>query len=286
MFAAIDARGFPSPLGAIALALALGAAGCSADLGRFDLDPPLRSMQADQRANGPFASSWAGTLPGFAATPEVRPRADIPGAGSPTAPVGRHNSAVRITAPEERPIRRLRGHSRAMPGQGDANAVRKNQAKLRRGRVTKQRSAARTTASRPGGGAGAPPAIFHWPAHGEIVARFGRQADGRDNSGIDIAVPEHTPIKSAGDGVVIYAGSGLKSFGNLVLVRHADNYFTAYVNANELVVIRGDQVNRGGIIGRSGQTGNASTPRLHFEIRKNSAPVDPIPLLKGSNEAM
>jgi murein DD-endopeptidase MepM/ murein hydrolase activator NlpD len=108
--------------------------------------------------------------------------------------------------------------------------------------------------------------------HGPIVARFGAQCDGLHNSGIAIAVAKNTPIRSAEDGVVIYAGSGLKSFGNLALVRHADNYVTAYGHAKELAVKRGDQVKRGDIIGRSGQTGQASTPRVHFGIRKDSVP--------------
>jgi murein DD-endopeptidase MepM/ murein hydrolase activator NlpD len=127
---------------------------------------------------------------------------------------------------------------------------------------------------------------FDWPVHGPIVARFGVQRDGLHNSGIAIAVAEDTPIRSAEDGVVIYAGSGLKSFGNLALVRHADNYVTAYGHAQELAVKRGDHVKRGDIIGRSGQTGQASTPRVHFEIRKDSVPVDPLPLLKRSSASL
>jgi murein DD-endopeptidase MepM/ murein hydrolase activator NlpD len=118
------------------------------------------------------------------------------------------------------------------------------------------------------------------------VARFDAQGDGLHNSGIAIAVAENTPIRSAQDGVVIYAGSGLKSFGNLALVRHADNYVTAYGHAKELAVKRGDQVKRGDIIGRSGQTGQASTPRVHFEIRKDSVAVDPMPLLKRSSASL
>jgi murein DD-endopeptidase MepM/ murein hydrolase activator NlpD len=128
-------------------------------------------------------------------------------------------------------------------------------------------------------------ASFGWPAQGAIIARFGRQADGQENSGIAIAVPEHTPIKSAEDGVVIYAGS-LKSFGNLALVRQANNYVTAYAHAKEFAVKRGDRVRRGDVIGRSGQTGNASTPRLHFEIRKDSVPVDPLPVLERRRAAL
>jgi len=88
-------------------------------------------------------------------------------------------------------------------------------------------------------------------------------------------VPEGTPIKAAEDGVVAYAGNELKGYGNLVLIRHADNFVSAYANASEIMVKRGDTVKRGQVIARAGQTGNVSSPQLHFEIRKGSTPVDP-----------
>ena len=81
--------------------------------------------------------------------------------------------------------------------------------------------------------------------------------------------------------MVIYADNGLQGFGNLVLVRHADNYVTVYAHAKELSVKRGDQIRRGDIIGYSGQTGSVSTPQLYFEVRKYSAPVDPLRFLDG-----
>jgi murein DD-endopeptidase MepM/ murein hydrolase activator NlpD len=115
---------------------------------------------------------------------------------------------------------------------------------------------------------------------GKIAVRFGAPRSGERSDGISIAVPEGTPIEAADDGVVVYAGNGLQSFGNLVIVRHADDYVTVYAHAKELSVKRGDQVRRGDVIGASGETGNAGTPRLYFEIRKNSAPVDPLSLLE------
>jgi murein DD-endopeptidase MepM/ murein hydrolase activator NlpD len=116
---------------------------------------------------------------------------------------------------------------------------------------------------------------FRWPVTGHIVEGFGQRANGTSNDGINFAVPEGTPIRAAEDGVVAYSGNELKTFGNLVLIRHADNYVTAYANASEILVKRGDSVRRGQVIAKSGQTGSASTPQLHFEIRKNSTPVDP-----------
>jgi len=120
---------------------------------------------------------------------------------------------------------------------------------------------------------------FHWPLRGPIIASFGVKADGQRNNGIDIAVPENTPIKAADDGVVIYSGNQLKSFGNLVLVRHDNEYVTAYAHAKELRVKQGDTIKVGDVIGTSGQTGNVATPQVHFEIRKGSTPVDPMRLL-------
>jgi murein DD-endopeptidase MepM/ murein hydrolase activator NlpD len=120
---------------------------------------------------------------------------------------------------------------------------------------------------------------FRWPVTGHIVDGFGPRANGTTNDGINFAVPEGTPIRAAEDGVVAYAGNELKTFGNLVLVRHADNYVSAYANASEILVKKGDTIRRGQIIAHSGQTGNATSPQLHFEIRKNSTPVDPRKLL-------
>jgi len=122
---------------------------------------------------------------------------------------------------------------------------------------------------------------FRWPAKGRIIAGFGPKTNGQTNDGINIALPEGTPIKAAEDGVVAYAGNELKGYGNLVLVRHADGYVTAYAHAKELLVKRGDPIKRGQTIARSGQTGNIDAPQLHFEIRKGPAPIDPMPHLSG-----
>ena len=122
---------------------------------------------------------------------------------------------------------------------------------------------------------------FRWPAKGRIIAGFGPKTNGQTNDGINIALPEGTPVKAAEDGVVAYAGNELKGYGNLVLVRHADGFVTAYAHAKELLVKRGDPIKRGQTIARSGQTGNVDAPQLHFEIRKGPAPIDPMPHLSG-----
>jgi len=129
--------------------------------------------------------------------------------------------------------------------------------------------------------AGALPS-FRWPARGRIIAGFGPQPNGLQNDGINVALPEGTPIKAADDGVVAYAGNELKGYGNLVLVRHRNGYVTAYAHASEVLVKRGDTVKRGQVIAKSGQTGSVTSPQLHFEIRKGSTPVNPAQYLNGA----
>jgi murein DD-endopeptidase MepM/ murein hydrolase activator NlpD len=123
---------------------------------------------------------------------------------------------------------------------------------------------------------------FRWPVRGRIIAGFGPKPNGQQNDGIDVAVPENTPIKAAEDGVVAYAGNELKGYGNLILVRHPNGYVTAYAHAKELLVKRGDPIKRGEVIAKSGQSGNVDAPQLHFEVRKGSAPVDPMQFLNGA----
>ena len=113
---------------------------------------------------------------------------------------------------------------------------------------------------------------MRWPVRGRVISGFG---GGKSGDGIDISVPEGTPVKAAENGVVIYAGNGLKEFGNTVLVRHEDGLVTVYGHASSLQVTRGQKVKRGQEIALSGTSGTTDSPKLHFEVRKNSAPVDP-----------
>ncbi|WP_159006019.1 LysM peptidoglycan-binding domain-containing M23 family metallopeptidase [Bradyrhizobium sp. S69] len=123
---------------------------------------------------------------------------------------------------------------------------------------------------------------FRWPVRGKVITAYGAKANGKANDGINLAVPEGTPIKAADDGVVAYSGNELKGYGNLVLVRHANGYVTAYAHASELMVKRGDTIKRGQVIAKSGQSGEVQSPQLHFEIRKGSSPVDPLQFLNGA----
>ena len=123
---------------------------------------------------------------------------------------------------------------------------------------------------------------FRWPVRGKVITAYGAKANGKANDGINLAVPEGTPVKAADDGVVAYSGNELKGYGNLVLVRHANGYVTAYAHASELLVKRGDTIKRGQVIAKSGQSGEVQSPQLHFEIRKGSSPVDPLQFLNGA----
>ena len=123
---------------------------------------------------------------------------------------------------------------------------------------------------------------FRWPVRGKVITSYGAKTNGKANDGINLAVPEGTPVKAAEDGVVAYSGNELKGYGNLVLIRHANGYVTAYAHASELLVKRGDTIKRGQVIAKSGQSGEVSSPQLHFEIRKGSSPVDPLQFLNGA----
>jgi murein DD-endopeptidase MepM/ murein hydrolase activator NlpD len=123
---------------------------------------------------------------------------------------------------------------------------------------------------------------FRWPVRGKVITSYGAKTNGKANDGINLAVPEGTPVKAAEDGVVAYSGNELKGYGNLVLIRHANGYVTAYAHASELLVKRGDTIKRGQVIAKSGQSGEVGSPQLHFEIRKGSSPVDPLQFLNGA----
>lgn len=123
-----------------------------------------------------------------------------------------------------------------------------------------------------------PPATgeFIWPAEGRIISRFGPKADGLHNDGINIAVPEGTPVRAAQTGVVAYAGNELRGYGNLLLVRHSNGWMTAYAHNGELLVERGATVTKGQTIATAGRTGSVQTAQVHFEIRRGSEALDPI----------
>lgn len=116
---------------------------------------------------------------------------------------------------------------------------------------------------------------FQWPVTGRVIATYGEMGSGLRNDGLNIAANKGTPIRAAENGVVVYAGDEIKGFGNLLLIRHADGFTTAYAHCDALLVNRGDTIRRGQVIARVGDTGHVSKPQLHFEIRKGTQAVDP-----------
>ena len=123
---------------------------------------------------------------------------------------------------------------------------------------------------------------FRWPAKGRVVSKFGSKKNGSPNDGIDISVPVGTAVKATENGTVIYAGAELEEFGKLILVRHKGGWVSAYAHSSKNLVARGDTVRRGQTIARSGRSGTATIPKIHFELRKNSNPVNPLKHLKRS----
>lgn len=122
---------------------------------------------------------------------------------------------------------------------------------------------------------------FSWPLQGEIIEKFGVRSNGLRNDGINIQANEGDPIRSAGDGTVAYVGNELSGFGNLVMIRHAQGWMSAYAHCSEILVKRGAAVKAGSVIAKIGHTGSVRTPQLHFELREKMKAVDPLLYLKG-----
>lgn len=116
---------------------------------------------------------------------------------------------------------------------------------------------------------------FRWPVSGRVITDFGNSK----GTGINIEAPEGAAIRAAENGQVIYVGSGVEGYGNLILIRHPNGYVSAYAHLKDMSVGKGDVVSRGDNIGSAGTTGGVSRPQLHFELRKGATPVDPVPLL-------
>ncbi|MEM9494669.1 MAG: peptidoglycan DD-metalloendopeptidase family protein [Pseudomonadota bacterium] len=130
----------------------------------------------------------------------------------------------------------------------------------------------------------APPAsqpsrFFQWPIKGAVISNYGSGALGRRNEGVNIAAPAGTPVRAAADGEVVYRGSELDGYGNLLLVKHTDGFVTAYAHNDAMLVRKGQRVRQGQVIAKVGQTGSVGSPQLHFEIRQNLKSVDPTALL-------
>ena len=117
---------------------------------------------------------------------------------------------------------------------------------------------------------------FRWPLSGTVITDFASS-----RSGINIAAQEGTAVRAAEGGTVIYTGSAVQGYGNLILIKHENGYVSAYAHLKDITVAKGETVNRGDAIGSTGMTGGVSRPQLHFELRKGATPVDPMALLAG-----
>ena len=122
---------------------------------------------------------------------------------------------------------------------------------------------------------------FLAPVAGRVIGRFGPREGGLHNDGINIAAPRGAPIKAAENGIVAYAGAGFGSFGNLLLIKHADGWMSAYGHAQTLLVKRGDQVRRGQVVATVGTSGGVTRPQVHFELRQGTEARNPERYLAG-----
>jgi murein DD-endopeptidase MepM/ murein hydrolase activator NlpD len=115
---------------------------------------------------------------------------------------------------------------------------------------------------------------FVWPVDGQITGRFGVSSAGQKNDGVDIAAPLNTEVQAAADGEVVYAGSSIPAFGNLVLIKHADGWVTAYAHLARISVKNRASVSQGDTIGLVGDSGSPGVYQLHFEMRYAATPKD------------
>ena len=124
------------------------------------------------------------------------------------------------------------------------------------------------------------PVHFIKPVAGQVISGFGPKPDGLHNDGINIKASQGDAVRAAEQGVVVYQGQQIEGYGNMVLIRHANGYLTAYAHMAKTLVHKGDKVKRGQAIGTVGASGNVKSPQLHFEIRKGRDAIDPKTLLK------
>jgi murein DD-endopeptidase MepM/ murein hydrolase activator NlpD len=220
------------------------------------------SVREGQRLTIPSGNPWqsgapAKPAPQMAAAPPqpaptpVRPSAGAPAAAEETEP---RRAAERPAEQEPKPFA-----STDRPNEAEPSAERE-----------RRTAAVSAPPPPPSSGKG-----FLWPVKGRVVSGFGPKERGQRNDGINIAAARGTPVVAAETGVVEYAGAELPGFGNLVLIRHADGWVTAYAHNEKVLVKRGDTVKRGQVIASVGSSGKVEEPQLHFQVRKDKAAVDP-----------
>jgi len=123
------------------------------------------------------------------------------------------------------------------------------------------------------------PMAFDWPVDSARMTRGFLPKKRRPHLGIDLAAPKGTPILAAQAGTVIYAGREFRGYGKMILVESGNGWATLYAHFDKILISEGQKVRKGEVLGAMGRTGRATGVHLHFEIRKNRGPVDPLPLL-------
>ena len=113
------------------------------------------------------------------------------------------------------------------------------------------------------------------PVEASVISGYGKKENGAVNDGINYLIPAGEPVYASGNGEVAYSGDELKSYGQMVIIKHNNSYNTSYAHLGRSTVGKGERIKQGQIIGYVGQTGNVNRPQLHFAIRKGSEPVDP-----------
>jgi len=121
---------------------------------------------------------------------------------------------------------------------------------------------------------------WHWPLEEvKISSPYGKRGK-KFHQGVDLHAPMHTKVLAANDGVVVYVGSKIRGYGRMVVLKHADNFYSVYAHHSKNLVKVGKQVKRGDLIAYSGRSGHASGPHLHFEIRHGTESYDPVYAIK------
>ena len=117
-----------------------------------------------------------------------------------------------------------------------------------------------------------------WPMKGRTTSHYGPRGD-REHKGLDLAAPTGTPVKASADGKVAYSGDGMRGYGKVVVIKHASELSTVYAHNSKLLVRMGERVKQGQMIARVGQTGLATGPHLHFEVRRRGVHENPMDFL-------
>lgn len=130
--------------------------------------------------------------------------------------------------------------------------------------------------------------LFDWPVDSARLSRGflprGTKKKKKPHLGIDLAAPRGTPILAAQNGVIIYTGREFKGYGKMIMIENGNGWATLYAHLDKFFVTEGQKVRRGEVIGAMGNTGRSTGSHLHFEIRRQSGPIDPLPFLPAGIE--